>query len=726
MSISSSTRKAGPYTGNGVTTAFPFAFKVFSSSDVRVVRTDLSGIESDLTLTADYTVTLNADQDSDPGGTVTLVTAAETGYKTTLASQVDELQPVVLTNAGGFYPRVINDALDRLTIMVQQLSEKLSRSLKYSISSPLGDSALPAPVANNIIGWDSSASGFQNYAPVDNMLLSATLAASGGSSLIGFRNSGTGAVTRTTQDKMRESVSVKDFGAVGNGVAIDTAAVQACLTAGAGKVVVFPAGHTFKLGKLNVPANTYIQSHGATLDFSAADVDGLVFANGGGISGGTLIGFGGTVFGGGSGIKVSGTDNDPLPPTYVTHPVIEGVTIRDFRYHGIFAEFAQHGSVKNCHIHTCGYAGIGGICVNYIDIDGNTIHDIAGTGAPDTYGIFLSALESTETAHPRSTHCTVVNNIIYNVPNWEGIDTHGGTQISIIGNILSNCRFGIAVVGGDTLGVLSRGAKDIVVSGNTVVGRSDGACITVSGTTPEYASGVVVSGNVLKDGGQAGSTASGAIRVYNCYNITITGNSIQTPYVFGINLIQNISASTISGNTIVDVRDNINSSPSCIAVTSHSVCASIFGNTFVYASSGVGIYVSVLSISIFTALTGLDIDIGRNAFRGISATTLNYYEGTSTGVNASGLTVASGRVQLLLTNVASNGVSVTFPERFPVASPRITMQRVGTPVPGSVLKSPQLETNSVAATGFGITARPYDLTTFGGSGTLEIDWTATV
>jgi len=49
------------------------------------------------------------------------------------------------------------------------------------------------------------------------------------SNSVSFLQSGTGAVARTAQAKMRESVSVTDFGAIGNGVADDTAAIQAAM-----------------------------------------------------------------------------------------------------------------------------------------------------------------------------------------------------------------------------------------------------------------------------------------------------------------------------------------------------------------------------------------------------------------------------------------------------------------------------------------------------------------
>lgn len=82
----------------------------------------------------------------------------------------------------------------------------------------------------------------------------AALPASGGSALVGFLQSGTGAVARTGQAKMRESFSVKDFGATGDGVTNDTTAVQAAITAAAtsGAIVYFPAG-TYKVTTLTLP-----------------------------------------------------------------------------------------------------------------------------------------------------------------------------------------------------------------------------------------------------------------------------------------------------------------------------------------------------------------------------------------------------------------------------------------------------------------------------------------
>lgn len=74
--------------------------------------------------------------------------------------------------------------------------------------------------------------------------ISTNLALPSGSSVVGFQQSGTGAVSQTVQQKLREKpVSVKDFGAVGDGIADDTQAfLNAISAAGPGRDVYVPRG----------------------------------------------------------------------------------------------------------------------------------------------------------------------------------------------------------------------------------------------------------------------------------------------------------------------------------------------------------------------------------------------------------------------------------------------------------------------------------------------------
>ena len=91
------------------------------------------------------------------------------------------------------------------------------------------------------------------------------------SSLLGYTASGTGAVTdRTVQDKLRETVSVKDFGAKGDGVTDDTAAIQAAFDTG--KPVHFPLGTyviTSRVDYVSSESITITADKGAVIDATA-------------------------------------------------------------------------------------------------------------------------------------------------------------------------------------------------------------------------------------------------------------------------------------------------------------------------------------------------------------------------------------------------------------------------------------------------------------------------
>lgn len=187
--ISSTTRTAGPYSGNGSQTVFPFAFKVFQNSDVLVVQTDATGNVTNLALTSNYTVALNVSQDTSPGGTVTMVIAPSTGYLITLTSQVPLLQTTDLTNAGNFYPKAINNSLDYLTILIQQLYTSVLGALRFPIGDPAANNTLPSAAAraNNLLGFDALGNPI-TVAPTSGTAtaLQSLLSSTTGSGLIGY------------------------------------------------------------------------------------------------------------------------------------------------------------------------------------------------------------------------------------------------------------------------------------------------------------------------------------------------------------------------------------------------------------------------------------------------------------------------------------------------------------------------------------------------------------
>jgi microcystin-dependent protein len=157
MTISSSSNKA-QFNGSGSTGPFPFTFKVFDQSDLDVIRTNPAGVETTLVLTTDYTVSLNADQNNNPGGSVTTVAAVASGNKLTVLRVVDPLQETDITNGGGFYPEVVENALDRLTMLVQQVDEGLSRALSVPITSTQTPPDYLAEVTANVNAANASAS----------------------------------------------------------------------------------------------------------------------------------------------------------------------------------------------------------------------------------------------------------------------------------------------------------------------------------------------------------------------------------------------------------------------------------------------------------------------------------------------------------------------------------------------------------------------------------------
>ena len=73
MTIRTTARVAGPFAAGAQ--SLPFAFKVFAASDICVVRRADDGTTTHLFIGLDYGVTLHANQETTPGGTVSLTVA---------------------------------------------------------------------------------------------------------------------------------------------------------------------------------------------------------------------------------------------------------------------------------------------------------------------------------------------------------------------------------------------------------------------------------------------------------------------------------------------------------------------------------------------------------------------------------------------------------------------------------------------------------------------------
>lgn len=138
--------------GDGSNKNFDFDFRVWETSQLQVwVSVDGATAEEK---TSGWSAVLNADQDANPGGTVTYpssgdaLTASDT---LTVIRDMPFVQGVDLVDNQAFSPEVIEAAMDKATAERQQLKEELNRTAKVvpgeSVGQYLEDSATNAEAA---------------------------------------------------------------------------------------------------------------------------------------------------------------------------------------------------------------------------------------------------------------------------------------------------------------------------------------------------------------------------------------------------------------------------------------------------------------------------------------------------------------------------------------------------------------------------------------------------
>ncbi len=236
------------YVANGSQTVFTYPFSIFASEDLKIY---FDGALQ----TSGYDI---SDVGETSGGTVTFDIAPSSGIVLTLERRLPFERLTDFLEGGGFSAAAINTELDYLTAGLQQVDRDLSPMLRYSDYETPGETVLPDRTqrANKALGFDGDGD------PV-------AVSLEGSMASPDYTASGTGAVTRTSSDKFSDFVSVKDFGAKGDGLTDDTLAIQQALTAH--DSVYIPPGSYFITGTITVGERQTLFGAGQTSVLSCQD-----------------------------------------------------------------------------------------------------------------------------------------------------------------------------------------------------------------------------------------------------------------------------------------------------------------------------------------------------------------------------------------------------------------------------------------------------------------------
>lgn len=162
MTVNTKKITSGPYAGNGIADTFSYTFKVEDKTELSVFETDDSGVQTELVVDTDYTVNTVG---VDGGGTITRTSGPlPTGYEWYIRSNYEETQLTAFTSQGAFFPDLHELAMDKLTLLIQQILDKIGRTFRLSdsYSGPLPLS-LENPDAGKVLRWKSDESGIENF-----------------------------------------------------------------------------------------------------------------------------------------------------------------------------------------------------------------------------------------------------------------------------------------------------------------------------------------------------------------------------------------------------------------------------------------------------------------------------------------------------------------------------------------------------------------------------------
>jgi hypothetical protein len=282
MTISAYSRNS--YQTGASVTGFPFTFQVADSSELEVLLRDTTtGETTTLAETTNYTVTFTGSLPYYSGGSITTTVTYPTGSTLIIQRQTEQVQETDLNTGGALPAETIEKSLDDLQTQIQENTAKSGKHLSFPSSDPDSLSAiLPNSIdrADAYLKFDSAggptlASGEIDLDTVTVSPFGANLVgaadAPAGQLVLGMKDEDNMASNSNVAPASQQSVkayvdnrapvySVKEYGAIGNGTANDTDAINdaitACALAGGG-IVLLPEG-TYSVTTVDLTAKSNV------------------------------------------------------------------------------------------------------------------------------------------------------------------------------------------------------------------------------------------------------------------------------------------------------------------------------------------------------------------------------------------------------------------------------------------------------------------------------------